>query len=285
MQLDCNGSNNYRFHTEEGSIVIAPLSTEWSHIAVIADNSTTNIYFNGELINSSNWVETDWNQIELGRNRNVNNPGNYTVDDVRIWNTALTESEIRQEMVSDEAVSQNGLFVDWRLNSGEGDILYDHSGNANHATNFNGTWDSNVPSFPEISVLPEQITETMYIGESVSETITIYNNGDSDLDWEIGFSSLRNNNQGFVLHEGFRDESYSMDPLPTSTGESNHSENSVFMSRAQNASRDGDFNIFVYSTSSVSSVINEHPDLNSSSGFNYDVSTLEDLDVLFNIQK
>ena len=284
LQLDCNGSNNYRFHTEEGSIVIAPLSTEWSHIAVVADNSTTTIYFNGELINSSNWVETDWNQIELGRNRNVNNPGNYTVDDVRIWNTALSQSEIQQEMVSDEAVSQDGLFVDWKLNSGEGDILYDHSGNANHATNFNGTWDSNVPSFPEISVLPEQITETLYIGESVSETITIYNNGDSDLDWEIGFSSLRNNNQGFVLPEGFRNESYTMDPLPTSTGESNHSENSVSMSRAQNASRDGDFNIFVYSTSSVSSVINEHPDLNSSSGFNYDASTLEDLDVLFNIR-
>ena len=72
LQLDCNGSNNYRFHTEEGSIVIAPLSTEWSHIAVVADNSTTTGYFNGELINYSNWVETDWNQIELGRNRNVN---------------------------------------------------------------------------------------------------------------------------------------------------------------------------------------------------------------------
>jgi hypothetical protein len=50
FQLDCNGSNQYRFYSELGTVVFAPLSTEWSHIAVVANNSTTSFYFNGDLI-------------------------------------------------------------------------------------------------------------------------------------------------------------------------------------------------------------------------------------------
>ena len=49
FQLDCNGSNQFRFHSDLGVVLFAPLTTEWSHIAVVADSSTTSFYFNGDI--------------------------------------------------------------------------------------------------------------------------------------------------------------------------------------------------------------------------------------------
>ena len=35
----------------------------------------------------------------------------------------------------------NNFFADYKFNSGEGDILYDHSGNQNHGTIVGATWE------------------------------------------------------------------------------------------------------------------------------------------------
>ena len=40
-------------------------------------------------------VESDWNGIEIGRNRNMDRPGNYYLDEVRVWGAALSESDIK----------------------------------------------------------------------------------------------------------------------------------------------------------------------------------------------
>ena len=36
---------------------------------------------------------------------------------------------------------QDGLVADFRFNTGEGNILYDHSGNQNHGTIIGATWE------------------------------------------------------------------------------------------------------------------------------------------------
>ena len=43
----------------------------------------------------------EWNHIELGRNRSTQQPGNYTVDQVSIWNTARTQTEIQGDMYNE----------------------------------------------------------------------------------------------------------------------------------------------------------------------------------------
>ena len=138
--------------------------------------------------------------------------------------------------------------------------------------------------FADVTVTPGQISETLYSGSSVTETITITNNNDSDLDWEISFSNLRTSSQGFVLPEGFRNESYTMDPIATSTGDGNAFDaNNFYTNSAIHQTRDESFNVFVYNNSNLSNIINEHPDLSSNYG-SYTASTLEDVDVLFNIR-
>ena len=66
--------------------------------AVVAGSSQTKLYYNGALVSTNNWVETDWNQIEIGRNRNQDRPGNYFVDEIRVWDVALSQSNIQSWM-------------------------------------------------------------------------------------------------------------------------------------------------------------------------------------------
>ena len=189
FQLDCNGSNEYRFYSELGTVVFAPLSTEWSHIAVVANNSTTSFYFNGDLIATVNWVMDEWNHIELGRNRSTQQPGNYTVDQVSIWNTARTQTEIQGDMYNELTGDEDGLLVYWKGDAGEGEILYDHTGNANHATIYGATFIENNPGWATIDVDPDSLYQHVLIGDSTTQTITIHNTGDTDLQWEIAASN------------------------------------------------------------------------------------------------
>ena len=105
----------------------------------------TTIYFNGDSVASVNDVENTWNKIDLGRNRMENSPGNWTVDEVSVWNTARTPAQIQSDMYNAHAGTEEGLLVYWKANAGTGTVLYDHTGNANHATINGATWSTETP--------------------------------------------------------------------------------------------------------------------------------------------
>ena len=66
---------------------------------------------------------------------------------VRIWNTTLTQDQIQENMLSDNALVDDGLLADWKVSSGEGNILYDHSGNGNHGSIEGASYSTEIPSF------------------------------------------------------------------------------------------------------------------------------------------
>jgi hypothetical protein len=78
-----------------------PLST-WSHVAVTFDGSgkISKIYYNGNLVNSlnSNFTSlgTTTDQLTMG-GESFNEYFNGTIDEVRIWNRALTAEEIKAD--------------------------------------------------------------------------------------------------------------------------------------------------------------------------------------------
>ena len=59
---------------------------------------------------------------------------NGMMDEIAIFNSELTQAEIQAYMTNPPNGSEENLAAYWKFNSGEGDILYDHSGNANHGT-------------------------------------------------------------------------------------------------------------------------------------------------------
>ena len=157
FQMDSGGSSNYRFyaHAGQSSFGENSLKSTWVHLAVVAGNSQTKLYYNGVLVSTNNWVETDWNQIEIGRNRNADRPGNYFIDEVRVWDVALSQSNIQSWMhkpLSSSHPNYSDLEVYFQMNSNSisgGNTLVDMSGNSNDATLYNisgiQTSSSNVP--------------------------------------------------------------------------------------------------------------------------------------------
>ena len=157
FQMDSGGSTNYRLNADAGvtSFGANSLKTTWVHLAVVAGSSQTKLYYNGSLVSTNNWVETDWNQIEIGRNRNQDRPGNYFVDEIRVWDVALSQSNIQSWMhkpLSSSHPNYSDLEVYFQMNSNSisgGNTLVDMSGKNNDATLYNvsgiQTSSSNVP--------------------------------------------------------------------------------------------------------------------------------------------
>jgi hypothetical protein len=70
------------------------------------------------------------------------------MDMMRIWNIDLTQEEIQENMNSDVPTINYGLLSDWRFNSGNGNMAFDHSGNGNHGSINGPTWNDDVPVLP-----------------------------------------------------------------------------------------------------------------------------------------
>ena len=156
FQIDSNGSYSYRFLSSVGSQTFGSntIKTTWVHVAAVVNGTDTKLYYNGDYVATGNFVENDWNGIELGRNRNMDRPGNYYLDEVRVWGAALSESDIKAWMhkpLDDSHSSYSDLKVYFQMNKNSisGTTLLDVSGNNNNATMYNSsginTSSSNVP--------------------------------------------------------------------------------------------------------------------------------------------
>jgi len=102
FQIDVEGTSpgNYRF--QPGGIIFGTVTTEWVHLAVAWDDTSANFYYNGSLVTSGTVTATNttFNQFAVGINRNGVNTLMSVIDDVRIYDHALTEDEIQEMMLS-----------------------------------------------------------------------------------------------------------------------------------------------------------------------------------------
>ena len=161
FQLDSDGNDNYRLLGKEGEWSFAPMTLQWAHIAVTASGGKTKIFFNGEKVFQEDKVNSTWDQIELGRNRNKDRPGDYKVDDALVYGRALTEAEIKSVMIGDIDGSDADLYVWYDMNEGEGKTLTDRSGNNKNSVVTGATFDLDgalacvpKPAAPEIALAP-----------------------------------------------------------------------------------------------------------------------------------
>ena len=108
------------------------------------------VYVDGVLDGQSTKTASfNVNSFRIGSNNNGDGEQyNGNIDMLRIWNTALTQEQIQENMNSSVASVETGLLADWKFNSGDGDVLYDHSGNQNHGTINGAAWSEDVPEIP-----------------------------------------------------------------------------------------------------------------------------------------
>jgi hypothetical protein len=119
----------------------------WHHVTGTYNGSEMNIYVDGVLENTCGagvLVSQDGvSPITIGAYR----PGSSSyqfdglVDELNIWDTALNQEQIQSNMSSELNGNETGLVAYWNFNEGEGDMLYDLSGNGNDGTIYGATWD------------------------------------------------------------------------------------------------------------------------------------------------
>ncbi len=114
----------------------------WTHIAGTFDGAEWKIYWNGILENTvadAGIVFTD-NEVHIGAVDNNGTPDQFwegAIDEVLIWDTELTESEIRADMCHKLTGNESGLLAYWRLDESTGTFCYDYTGNGNHGIMYN----------------------------------------------------------------------------------------------------------------------------------------------------
>ncbi|SVB02806.1 uncharacterized protein METZ01_LOCUS155660, partial [marine metagenome] len=130
---------------------------EWYHIAGSWDGSNLNIYVNGNLENSQDEsgaeINSSASHVIIGAS-GEGSSGHFDglVDEVIIWDTALSGEQISELMYTQFTGNEEGLAGYWKFNAGEGETLYDHSGNSNHGEINGAAWDEEGYQAPTTAV-------------------------------------------------------------------------------------------------------------------------------------
>jgi len=100
----------------------------WHYVAGTYDGIRMNLYVDGVITGSALIsIDITSNNITFGSNRNRTSFFNGKLDEVRIWDTALTEQEIRENMHLTSYESEPGLVSYWQFNEESGTIAFDYN--------------------------------------------------------------------------------------------------------------------------------------------------------------
>ncbi len=117
---------------------------KWYHIAGVYDGDTMKIYVNGVLENTSNSqsgkidYEDSWLSIGSYKDDNEDYSVDGVIDEIRIWNTARSQEDIRAYMCQKLQGTESGLVTYYNFNTGEDTIITDLAMAGNHAQFANG---------------------------------------------------------------------------------------------------------------------------------------------------
>ena len=131
----------------------------WNSITVSYDGGTTDnslrFYKNGTLFDDvsyqSNGSYTGVNQVaepfyigsKVKDNGTPHIQLNGIMDEVTVWDRALSDQEIQSYFSTSPVGNEDGLYGYWNLNEGEGSVLTDLSDYGNNGTVVGATWSGN----------------------------------------------------------------------------------------------------------------------------------------------
>jgi len=130
---------------------------QWHHAAITHDESSfRRLYLDGVEVGSDNDAinTTSGTRFNIAQWTNSSSYFDGSVDEIAIWNRALSADEVQINMNSMiNPGTEYGLVGYWDFEEGSGEILYDRSGNDNNTNHEGGTWITDIPELTRISVL------------------------------------------------------------------------------------------------------------------------------------
>lgn len=144
-QQDGNNINTYGFGTMNTGSTFTLTADEWQHLTLVKSSTALQSYVNGILIQSTPYtaglINYSNNFLRLGNWGGGGRHWNGSMDEVRIWNVALTQTQIRQRMCR-KVTSSDVLFANlvayYNFNESTGITAFDRTANANNGTLING---------------------------------------------------------------------------------------------------------------------------------------------------
>ncbi len=149
--LETSNTNQYRFYIYQTDLTVVDVinpstftTSAWAHVAAVVDGTDLRLYVNGVLTDSDvsdGTINLETTPLYIGRYRG-DTFGQFTgnIDEVRIWNTARTATQIQDNMFEELVGNETGLVAYYRFDEVAGSTsLPDESTNSNSGTLTNMT--------------------------------------------------------------------------------------------------------------------------------------------------
>lgn len=122
-----NGSKETRLRSSRPAVIGV-----WQHFAVTSDGQALRLYIDGELDNE---LEASVGAIQalsaMNFGRTPLNTYDGLMDEVRIWHTSRTSSQLLTAMTRGLSGTEPGLVAYWRFDEGHGDTAFDGTSSLN----------------------------------------------------------------------------------------------------------------------------------------------------------
>ena len=158
LQFQSNGRAVSRFQSEADGVGVwsASGTTDvpgtWHHLAYVKQGTRLSIVVDGKEEGSRNDTPASvtglavLNQIRIGCNNSNARFVPGLIDEVRIWNYALTLAEIQESMSHELRGNEAGLVGYWKFNDGQGTTALDSAPTPHNGTLVGGTaWTTEIP--------------------------------------------------------------------------------------------------------------------------------------------
>lgn len=144
FQMGSNGKVNFVIHGESNDLLTSDLTDNtWYHLAAVFDGSNTKkeLYVDGTSVGSDTTISSIPSSSKESAICYRDGYGylDALVDDVRIWNSVRTPTQIQGNMNAVLSGSETGLTAYYKLDTGSGSTAYD-SANSNDGSIIGATW-------------------------------------------------------------------------------------------------------------------------------------------------
>jgi alpha-tubulin suppressor-like RCC1 family protein/uncharacterized protein YpmS len=138
--------NRWEFLIGSGSWhdIIGPpvVLNEWTHLAMTYNGTDFTAYINGEQLGSetASFVQNTTSPLRIAAGTTESTPSYYfngKIDEVRIYNIALSQAEIQSTMCKRLSGNEDGLVAYYRFDNTSGTTLLDLAGGDYHGTLYN----------------------------------------------------------------------------------------------------------------------------------------------------
>ena len=119
-------------------------NNEWNHLTAVKSGNYTKLFVNGISSDSTNlpsqaYIDNDAD-IVMGVVFESEEEVINRLDEVRLWNRALTSDEIEAIMFTELYGDEQGLVGYWNFNEGQGSIVNDLTTNSNDGQLYEANW-------------------------------------------------------------------------------------------------------------------------------------------------